>query len=85
VLDLAKAARRIFQTLTALNTKSGQRAVTESIDEVRYATEFAQPATAKDLPTPTAWETRNAGDTFEFEPVVSPDQKICDLNLVPNE
>ncbi len=83
VLDLAKAGTARLQTLTALSTKSGQRAVTESVDEVRYATDFAPPATAKDLPTPTGWNARNAGDTFEVEPVLSPDHTLCDLNLVP--
>lgn len=75
VLEMEKAGRAHLQTLSALTTRSGQRALIESIEEVRYATAFG--------PTPMAWETRNAGDTFEVEPVVGPDGKICDINLVP--
>src|SRR6185312_11967592 len=40
VLDLTKAGKARLQILTALTTKSGQRAVVEAIDEVRYATQF---------------------------------------------
>lgn len=31
--------------------------------------------------TPTAFETRNVGDSLEVEPVLSPDAKIVDLNV----
>ncbi|MDR3405719.1 MAG: hypothetical protein P4L99_24760 [Chthoniobacter sp.] len=83
-------------------TKSGQRAVTEDITEVRYASEYgphtpktpaasgAEQATAPaaetlrgGAPVPTAFETRNAGATLEVEPVIGPDGKTIDLNLVP--
>ena len=84
-------------------TKSGQRAVTEDIQEVRYPTKFdgAQPTKiagsetepAKDsappqparggAPVPTAFETRNIGATLEVEPVLGPDGKTIDLNIVP--
>ncbi|HEY3899263.1 MAG TPA: hypothetical protein VGM54_11650 [Chthoniobacter sp.] len=78
-------------------TKSGQRAVTEDIQEVRYAAEFAsrkttsgdksvQETTAPQhsgAPVPTEFETRNAGITLEVEPVIGPDNTTLDLNLVP--
>ncbi|EDY19229.1 hypothetical protein CfE428DRAFT_3406 [Chthoniobacter flavus Ellin428] len=32
---------------------------------------------------PTAFETRNAGVTLEVEPVIAPDGKTIDLNIVP--
>ena len=83
-------------------TKSGQRAVTEDIQEIRYATEFdshrpaAAPAGTTEKPSaeasaparggapvPTAFETRNIGATLEVEPVLAPDGKAIDLNLVP--
>lgn len=83
VVDMTKAGHARLQTLQAIVTKSGQRAVTEAIDEVRYATEFAEPVGGKSVSTPTAWETRNAGDSFELEPVAGPDGHYCDLNLVP--
>lgn len=83
VLELAKAGKARLEILEGLTTKSGQRAVIESIDEVRYPVEFNPPATAKGIAMPTAWETRNVGDTFELEPVIGPDGRTCDINLVP--
>jgi hypothetical protein len=83
VLDLAKAGKARLEILEGLTTKSGQRAVIESIDEVRYPVEFSPPETAKGQATPTAWETRNVGDTFELEPVIAPNGRICDINLAP--
>jgi hypothetical protein len=59
------------------------RAVVEGIDEVRYATEFSPPELKDAITAPTAWETKNIGDTFELEPVIGPDGRTCDLNLVP--
>ena len=32
---------------------------------------------------PTAFETRNVGDTLEFETVLGEDGRTCDLNFVP--
>jgi len=83
VLELAKAGKARLALFEGLTTKSGQRAIIESCDEVRYPTEFAPPATAKGTVTPTAFETRNVGDTFELEPVILPDGKTCDVNIVP--
>jgi hypothetical protein len=83
VLDLAKTKKARLEILTALTTKSGNRAVTESIDEVRYPTEF-EPGAAKGAPAvASAFETRNVGDTLEFELVIGPDGHTCDLSLVP--
>jgi len=82
--ELAKAGKARLVTLTALTTKSGQRAVTEAIDEVLYATEFNSPVDEKSIALPSAYETRNVGDTFELEPVIAPDARTVDLNLVPN-
>lgn len=83
VLDLAKAGKARLQILEGLTTKGGQRAVIESIDEVRYPTEFSPPETAKGQAMPTAWETRNVGDALELEPVIAPNGRTCDINLVP--
>ncbi len=83
VLDLAKAKKARLEILTALTTKSGIRAITESLDEVRYPTEF-QPGVAKGMPpAETTHETRNVGDTFEIEAVIGPDSRTCDLDLAP--
>ncbi len=81
--ELAKAGNARLETLTALSGKGGQRAVALAIDEVRYPTEFSPPPDDKGIASPTAWETRNAGDTFEVEPVILADQRTCVLNLAP--
>ena len=84
VLDLAKTKKARLEILTALTTKSGQKATTESIDEVRYATEF-QPGAAKGMPSAeSVFETRNVGDTLAVEPVISPSGEICELGLEPH-
>jgi type II secretory pathway component GspD/PulD (secretin) len=84
-------------------TKSGQRAVTEDIQEVRYPSQFgphhppaastgdgakkpdpeSNAAARGGAPIPTEFETRNTGATLEVEPVLSPDGKTIDINLVP--
>lgn len=81
--ELAKAGKAKLVGLTALSTKSGQRAVVESIDEFRYAIDFARPERAGEIAIPTAWEKRNTGDTLEVEPVLGPDGTTIDVNLVP--
>ena len=82
-------------------TKSGQRAVSEGIEELRYPAEFIRTeksSTAapvkpvdpekdkrgvdQDLSAPGEFETRNVGATLEVEPVLSPDGKTIDFNLV---
>ncbi len=115
-LDPAKieAANTQVQTLLAdgkatlidwmiMNTKSGQRAVIQNIDEIRYATGYnaghVQVTVNADAdagnivkpkidaqgfdPVPSEFETRHTGTTLEVEPVLSPDHKLIDLNLVP--
>jgi len=83
VLDLEQRGKARLETLTVVATKSGQRAVVEACDEVRYPTAFAPGKTHDDFPTPTQFEARNAGDTFEIEPATGPDGTNCSLNLVP--
>jgi hypothetical protein len=83
VLELSKGGKARLETLTAISGKSGQRVVAESVDEVRYPTEFTAPASKESHAGPTAWEVRNAGDVFEFESVLSPDGQVCSMNIVP--
>lgn len=80
---------------TALvRTRSGQRAKAESIREVIYATKFDPPKgrtggeisghaglTGVDVPTPAAFETRNAGTTLEVDPVIDSSGSAVDLNI----
>lgn len=83
-VELSQTGRARLVTLTALATKSGQRAITEAIDEVRYATEFAAPADEKSIARPTAFESRNVGETLELEPVIGPDARTVDFNIAPS-
>ncbi len=83
VLDLATTKKARLEILTALTTKSGQKAITEARDEVRYATEFAPGSAKGAAPVATTIETRNVGDTLEFEPIIGPDGHTCELSLVP--
>ncbi len=82
--ELAKTGKAKLLGLIALSTKHGQRAEVESIDEVRYATEFDPGERAGDIAFPTAWQTRNTGDALELEPILGPDGKRIDVNLVPS-
>jgi hypothetical protein len=79
-------------------TTSGQRGESESMEELRYPTEFdpaqftqngartiPRPSPRIPLPEgmPNAFETRNLGVTFEVSPVVSGDGASIDLRLDP--
>lgn len=75
--------------------RSGERASILMVREFIYPTEFDPPeipqeaiggagATFPVTPTtPTAFETRNVGTTFEVEPVISRDGTSVELNLAP--
>jgi hypothetical protein len=80
---LAETGKAKLLGLMAVSTKSGQRAVTESIDAVRYGTEFDPADRPGEIPFPTEWVTRNVGDTLELEPVLRGDGETIDMNLVP--
>ncbi len=82
--ELAKAGQAKLTGLIAVNTKSGQRAVAESVDEVRFSTGFSLAQRAGEIAFPTEYEVRHVGDTFEVQPVLGQDEKTIDLNLVPH-
>ncbi|MDQ3624759.1 MAG: hypothetical protein M3463_20135 [Verrucomicrobiota bacterium] len=85
VVALFEGGKARLETLSCLATLDGDRAVTEYIDEVRYPTEF-QPGNSKSAPAAAAtFETRNVGDTFEIEGQLAPDQRVCDLQIVPQK
>lgn len=83
VLALMKEGKAHLETLLSCVTKSGQRAVIESVDEVRYGTDSRGTRMVDGSIFSYDFETRNVGDTLEFEPTESPDGKFCDLNFVP--
>ncbi len=80
-------------------TKSGQRAVIETVDEIvneepefppgflprpYYYPGYYLPGYTPVTPTtPVSFETRNSGVTYEVEPVIGPDGVHIDLNLAP--
>ncbi|GAA5130848.1 hypothetical protein JIN84_05255 [Luteolibacter yonseiensis] len=70
------------EAFTLLRAKSGQKAVSESISEDIYPTEY-EPPVDSDPATPVAFETRNAGMTLEIEPILGKEDKILDLRLAP--
>lgn len=78
---------------------ANQKLVSESVEEVKYPTEFDPPQLPERMPqeravealkvwpvvaiTPTAFETRNAGHTLEVEVDVSKDGSILTMDIVP--
>lgn len=79
--------------------RSGERASILLVREFIYPTEFDPPEIPQEFgaggntgggsfpvtpTTPTAFETRNVGTTFEVEPVISQDGTSVDLNLAPS-
>jgi len=80
VLALENKGKARLETLLSEVNKSGQRAVVEQVDEFRYPTSFFVSGTNS---SPTDYETRNAGSTLEWEPMLSQDNKTCDMNMVP--
>jgi hypothetical protein len=88
----------IVETMMCI-ARSGQKATSESIEEIIYPTEYEPPELPgknkdKDKgegngsefaigPTPTAFETRNLGPTLEIEPTLGEDDKYIDLRFVP--
>ena len=81
---LAQAGKARLVALTALSSKSGQRSVVESADEVRYPMEFSPPSRMEDSAFPVAWGTRDAGDLLELEATRREDESdSINLNIVP--
>jgi len=62
--------------------RSGQRAKSETNNEVIYPTEF-EASKQHSLSTPMTLETRNTGITVEIDPVVGPGGTVIDMNANP--
>jgi Bacterial type II and III secretion system protein len=84
-IDALLASNQGVALLSAprVTTRSGQRAVVETIREFHYPTSFKPASETKDRVIPVQFETRNAGVTLEVEPKVGPDGTL-DLNAVVN-
>lgn len=91
-----KDVAKIIDTQMVIS-RSGQKSTTESIQEVIYPTEYNPPnlnlddesKDSKVMPVtvgdPVAFETRNAGSTFEVEPTISEDDKIVDIRILAQQ
>lgn len=81
VLKLAGEGKARFETLLSDVTKSGQRSVLQQVDQMPSPTEFNPPQMPGGLACPTKYQWRDAGDSLEFELVMSPDKTACDVNM----
>ncbi len=64
-----------------VTTRSGQRATVQIIREFRYPIEFSYPSEFDERGTPTAFETKDLGITFEVEPKLIDDKTIISGTL----
>jgi hypothetical protein len=91
VRELVGKGEAQLEVLSALVTKSGQRAVLEEQAEVTYPTQGKAPSVemrtgSPPVRQPASWnsfETRSTGVTMEIEPVVGEDGRFVDINIVP--
>lgn len=96
VEKLVKEEKGKLTASLTVTTKSGQRAMAESVKELTYPVEFnpangrksnapdaPKSVTGADVPTPTAFEMKPVGVRFEVEPTVSNEGSVIDLNLSP--
>lgn len=83
VAEWMAAGRAKLTTFTAITTRSGQRSKVESIDEVRYATEFDTPYSEDVVALPTTYEVKNAGESLELELEESGDLQTVHVNIAP--
>ncbi len=83
VTEWLPAARTKLTGFTAITAKSGQRVFSSSADEVRYPTRFDPPHIGEETAFPTAYETRNAGDSFDLEFSIAEDGKTASVSLAP--
>lgn len=83
----------------AIRGEAGVKMVAQSVEEVRYATEFTPPQLPERIPkekpleflknwphvgiTPTAFETRNVGATLELKATVSNDGQWISMEVQP--
>ena len=82
VRELVTKGKARLESLLGDVAKPGQRSVVEQIDEIRYAAEF-QPVTGTEAQSvASAFETRNLGESLEWESALDPNGRVCDLNFV---
>jgi hypothetical protein len=100
LLDAVKRKEIALEGYPIVVTKSGQRAVTDTVtefsdphmDEVPRVPNISAPNMDPGSPDsyipntgPVSFESRNFGVTFEVEPVISQDGRYIDLNVAPQD
>ena len=98
IIELIQHKEATLVGYPVVQTRSGQKGTSETIDEMIYPTQFQPPvflssgatppfaaaaAAGNLMACPTNFEKRNLGVTLEIEPVVGPGGKWIDLNLQP--
>jgi len=91
VQELGKKTKQ--EKVMMIRSRSGQKCTTEEIDEQIYPTEFESPKLPQSVSgsdgapitpaSPTAYETRNEGDTLEAEMTMGKDRRFVDLIIAP--
>lgn len=100
VQHLVKAGTAKVLETQLLVARSGEKALTESIAEFIYPTEYVDPEAIRRVKedgkvveirnenkgsvVPTSFETRNLGSTLEIEPTLDESGKIIDLRFAPD-
>ncbi len=75
VRKLVAEGTAVLESLTAVPTRSGQRATSESVQELIYPTEFVPPVEGRTQGYPSALEMRPLGERIELDPVEMEDGK----------
>lgn len=81
VEKLSQGGKAPLESIVALTSPSGQRAVVEQTDELSYPKAWSHPEVVDMLPVPIEWTTRPVGQQMEVEVVQSPDGRLVDLML----
>ena len=97
VQDLIAKGEAELAANLVVKTSEDVKAVAETIEEVRYATEFDPPQLPQNAPdkaellkqwpvtgvTPTAFETRNVGTSLEVEPTLMSAGRLWRVKVTP--
>lgn len=85
ILELIAEKKAVLLNWPEVTTHDRVQAVTESIIEKRYQSEWGPnlPGAIDGDVTPSSFEVKNVGATIQVAPVVSPDGKSVTLELAP--
>ncbi len=83
VQGLEKEGRARLEVLQSVASVGGERVVVQSVDEVRYPTEYDAPRAAGLSAFPTAFEMRAVGEAFEMELSAGSDERSVNVTMNP--